>query len=137
MRLTRYTDFSLRVLIYLGVRPGRVSAISEIARAYGVSHNHLMKVVHDLGKAGLVESERGRLGGVRLAKEPAAINIGALVRRTESDDLVECGACVIAPACGLSSALDAALDAFLSVLDGYTLQDLIQKRRALQTLLRA
>src|SRR5690242_21638599 len=76
MRLTRYTDYAMRVLIYLGVQPDKVCSIAEIARAYGISHNHLMKVAHDLGRSGYVESVRGRTGGVRLARSTESINVG-------------------------------------------------------------
>ena len=96
MHLTRYTDYSLRVLLYLGTHEERVCSISEIAKAYGISQNHLMKVVHNLGKAGYVKSVRGRLGGVRLAKACEEINIGAVVRLMEEDlQLVDCGSCLI------------------------------------------
>jgi Rrf2 family nitric oxide-sensitive transcriptional repressor len=137
MHLTRYTDYSLRVLLYLGTHEERVCSISEIAKAYGISQNHLMKVVHNLGKAGYVKSVRGRLGGVRLAKACEEINIGAVVRLMEEDlQLVDCGSCLIAPACGLTSALNTALSAFMAVLDGFTLADLMKRRAGLARLLR-
>ena len=131
MRLTHYTDFSLRVLTYLGLRPERLCTISEIAEAYGISRNHLMKVVHELGRAGFIDTVRGRNGGLRLARMPSAIRIGDVVRRMEDDfDIVACfgagtGGCVIAPDCRLAGMLGEALQAFLGVLDGYTLADLI------------
>lgn len=126
LRLTRYTDFSLRVLLYLGAKPDAVCAISEIAHAYNISQNHLMKVVHGLGKAGYVSSVRGRFGGIRLARPASQINIGELVRHTEDDfDLVDCPSCIIAPACGLSSSLSDALRAFMAVLDARSLADLL------------
>jgi Rrf2 family nitric oxide-sensitive transcriptional repressor len=132
MRLTAYTDFSLRVLTYLGLRRDRLATVHEIAAAYGVSRNHLMKVVHELGRAGFVETVRGRSGGIRLARAPGAIRIGDVVRRMEDDfQVVACfagndgGGCVIAPDCRLAGALDEALHAFLGVLDGYTLADLL------------
>ena len=128
MRLTRYTDYALRVLIYLGARPDKLCSISEISRGYDISQNHLMKVVNDLVNAGYLVSARGRFGGVRLARPPAEINIGTVIRHTEDGfDLVDCGDCVIAPACGLTGALRKALAAFLAVLDEYTLADLILK----------
>lgn len=131
MRLTRYTDYALRVLMYLGAKPDAVCSISEIARAYGISQNHLMKVVHDLGKAGYVSSVRGRYGGIRLARPAVQINVGELVRHTEDDfDLVDCPSCVIAPACGLSATLSDALRAFMAVLDGRSLADLVRDRQA-------
>ena len=129
MRLTRYTDYAMRVLLYLGARQDRLCSISEIAQAYDISQNHLMKVVSDLVCAGYVESVRGRSGGVRLAKPPAEINVGAVVRHTEDGfDLVDCANCVIAPACGLTGALNQALAAFMKVLDGYTLENLMGRR---------
>lgn len=136
MRLTRYTDFALRVLIHLAVHPRSFSSIAEISKAFGVSQNHLMKVVQGLAGAGYVETLRGRSGGLRLARSPSDIRIGAIVREMEETlDLVECSACVIAPACGLTGALDEALAAFLAVLDQYTLADVVAKRRRLATLL--
>ena len=135
MRLTRYTDYAMRVLLYLGAQPEKVCSISEIARAYGISQNHLMKVAHDLGKAGYIEGVRGRSGGIRLAKSADEINVGDVVRQTEEGfELVECGTCVIAPACGLTGALDEALAAFMAVLDRYTLADLLKKRSKLMRL---
>lgn len=135
MRLTRYTDYAMRVLLYLGAQPEKVCSIGEIARAYGISQNHLMKVAHDLGKAGYVEGVRGRSGGIRLARPAEKINVGAVVRGSEEGfELVECGSCVIAPACRLSGVLDEALAAFLAVLDRYTLADLLKKRSKLLSL---
>jgi Rrf2 family transcriptional regulator, nitric oxide-sensitive transcriptional repressor len=135
MRLTRYTDYAMRVLLYLGAQPDKVCSISEIARAYGISQNHLMKVSHQLGKAGYVTGVRGRFGGIRLGRPADKINVGAVVRLTEDDfELVDCGNCLIAPACGLTGALAEALAAFMAVLDRYTLADLLKKRSKLMTL---
>jgi Rrf2 family nitric oxide-sensitive transcriptional repressor len=135
MRLTRYTDYAMRVLLYLGARPDQLCSISEIAGAYGISQNHLMKVVNDLVNAGYLVSVRGRFGGVRLARLPEDINVGAVVRHTEEGfDLADCGACVIAPACGLTGALHQALAAFMAVLDGYTLETLLTRRDDLRAL---
>lgn len=129
MRLTRYTDFAMRVLLYLGRDPQRLCSIAEIAKAYGISQNHLMKVINDLVNAGYLTSVRGRNGGVRLAQSPQQINVGALIRHTEDGfDLVGCGTCIIAPSCGLTSVLDEALGAFLAVLDRYTLADVLARR---------
>lgn len=129
MRLTRYTDYAMRVLLYLGARQDRLCSIAEIAQAYGISQNHLMKVVSDLVNAGYLVSVRGRFGGVRLARPPDQINVGAVVRHTEDGfDLVDCGSCIIAPACGLTGALHQALAAFMKVLDGYTLEGLLSRR---------
>ncbi|MGQ3301618.1 RrF2 family transcriptional regulator [Reyranella sp.] len=136
MRLTRYTDYALRVLTYLGAQPDRVCSIAEIARGYGISQNHLMKVAHDLGKAGYIEGVRGRAGGIRLARAPEKINVGAVVRQTEDGfALVECDTCVISPACELTRVLDEALAAFMAVLDRYTLADLLKRQTKLLRLL--
>jgi Rrf2 family nitric oxide-sensitive transcriptional repressor len=141
MRLTVYTDFALRVLIYVAVHPEPMPTIAEIAASYGVSRNHLMKVVYDLGVAGYIETVRGKNGGLRLARAPEAIGLGELVRRTEPDlDLVECfnaanARCAITPACKLRGVLHQAKAAFLAVLDGYTLADLVANRSELQALL--
>jgi Rrf2 family nitric oxide-sensitive transcriptional repressor len=119
----------MRVLLYLGTRPEKICSIAEIARTYGVSQNHLMKVVNDLANAGYVSSLRGRSGGLKLGKPADKINIGEVVRHTEEGfDLVDCASCFIAPACGLNGALAEALAAFMAVLDGYTLAELIAKR---------
>ena len=129
MRLTRYTDYALRTLIYVGLHEPRQSSIAEIARAYGISESHLTKVVHQLGRLGFISTTRGRGGGLRLAKPPAEIIVGAVVRQTEEDlALVECfagGACAITAPCRLRCALGEALAAFLAVLDRYTLADLL------------
>jgi Rrf2 family nitric oxide-sensitive transcriptional repressor len=129
MRLTGYTDYSLRVLMYLGARPDRLASVAEISRAYGISQNHLMKVVNGLGRLGYVASSRGRTGGIRLAKPSDQISIGRVVRETEDGfDLVDCQRCVISSACGFASVLDEAMAAFMQVLDGYTLADLLNRR---------
>ncbi|GJE69254.1 Rrf2 family transcriptional regulator [Methylorubrum podarium] len=129
MRLTRYTDYALRTLIYVGLREPQQSSIAEIARAYGISESHLTKVVHQLGRLGLIRTIRGRGGGLRLAKPPAEIVVGAVVRATEDDlALVECfsgASCAITAPCRLRRALGEALAAFLAVLDRHTLADLL------------
>lgn len=138
MRLTRYTDYAMRVLLYLGARPDALCSIAEVSRAYGISQNHLMKVVNDLAREGYVASVRGRFGGIRLGRPAGEINVGAVVRHTEDGfELVDCGGCVIAPACGLTGALDEALAAFMRVLDGYTLEDLLARRADLGRLFAA
>jgi Rrf2 family transcriptional regulator, nitric oxide-sensitive transcriptional repressor len=136
MRLTAFTDYTLRTLIYLALRPDRLVTISDIATAYDVSANHMMKVVHQLAQTGDIATVRGQRGGLRLARAPEAINLGSVVRRTEPDlDLVTCFGegqrCVIQEGCVLQHALDEALQAFLGVLDGYTLADLVAPRQAL------
>ena len=141
MRLTVYTDYALRVLMYLAVKEDGLATIDEIAKSYSISRNHLMKVVHQLGVAGYIETVRGRGGGLRLAKPIAAIGLGEVVRYTEPDmAIVSCfeplGApCAIRPACVLKRALTKARDAFLDVLDGYTLGDLVEPRGRLSGLL--
>jgi Rrf2 family nitric oxide-sensitive transcriptional repressor len=125
MRLTRYTDYAIRVLMYLAAKPDRLASIGEISKAYGISQNHLMKVVNDLGTAGYVASTRGRSGGIRLARPATEITVGAVVRSTEEGfDLVDCSTCVIAPGCGMKQVLNEAVKAFLGVLDSYTFADL-------------
>lgn len=142
MRLTIYTDYTLRTLMYLAAQPERVATIAEIARAYGISEAHLTKVVHQLGVSGEIETIRGRRGGLQLRLPAEEINLGSIVRRTEGDmDLVPCfreqAACVIGGACVLERALEEALSAFLAVLDGYTLADLIAPGHAAARLLQA
>lgn len=141
MRLTLYTDYSLRVLTYVALKGDRLTTSAELAASYGVSRNHLTKVVHHLGLLGYLETARGRGGGVRLARPAAEINLAEVVRRTEDDmALVNCfdaaaPHCPIAEACLLRSILGEALEAFLAVLEGYTLEDLIAPRRRLASLL--
>lgn len=135
MRLTRYTDYALRVLIYAGARPERLCSIAEIAGAYGISQNHLMKVVNDLVNAGYLRGVRGRNGGIALSRAPEEINVGAVVRHAEDGfELVDCESCIIAPACGLTGVLGKALSAFLNVLDGYSLADLLVRKEAIGAL---
>ena len=141
MRLTVYTDYALRVLMYVAVRPDPLPTIGQIADAYQISRNHLMKVVYELGQAGYLETVRGKNGGLRLARKPQEIGLGRLVRETEPDmALVPCfdpirAQCAITPACRLRGALAEARAAFLAVLDGYTLADLVGNGASLQALL--
>lgn len=140
VRLTIYTDYSLRLLMYLAVRDDRLVTIAEVADAYGIAKNHLTKVVHQLGVAGDIETVRGKGGGIRLKKSAESINLGEVVRRTEPDlALVPCfdgvDACAIGKACMLQSTLYDALAAFLAVLDRTTLADIVAPRRKLATLL--
>lgn len=133
MRLTTYTDYALRTLMYLAVNRERLVTIQDIATLHGISKNHLTKVVHHLGQIGMVTTVRGRNGGLRLGWEPADINIGAVVRQTETDfHMAECfhrenNRCVYASACVLEDVLGAATAAYLKVLDGVTLENLIRK----------
>jgi len=141
MRLTTFTDYSLRVLIYLAADPGRRATIAEIAQSFDISENHLMKVVHMLGKNGVLLNVRGKGGGLELAKAPASINIGRLVRSTEGAPMpAECfdrttNRCLITPICKLRGVLGEAVRAFYAVLDGYTLEDLVANRSALAKVL--
>lgn len=141
MRLTVYTDYSLRLLMYLALKNEGLATITEVAESYGISKNHLMKVAYQLGAAGYVETVRGRGGGLRLAKNAASIGLGEIVRHTEPDmALVPCfkpvdAACAIRPSCVLKRALEQARVAFVDVLDGYSLEDLIKPRASLRMLL--
>lgn len=127
MRLTDHTDYALRVLMYLGAHRDRLATIDEVATSHGISRNHLTKVVHRLGLAGFVTTVRGRSGGMRLAREPGAISIGAVVRSTEPDfHLVEClddvrNTCVISETCALKRVLASASHHFLRELDRISL----------------
>ncbi|HUW49938.1 MAG TPA: Rrf2 family transcriptional regulator [Sulfuricella sp.] len=131
MHLTRYTDYSLRVLLYLGSRQDKLATIGEIAAHYGISRNHLMKVVHQLGANGYIDTLRGKGGGIKLARPPERIGVGDVVRSMEENmAIVECFApetcaCILAPGCTLKDALGEATQSFLATLDLYTLADLI------------
>lgn len=133
MRLTAYTDYTLRTLMHLGMNRDKLVTIKDIADIHGISKNHLMKVVHQLGLTGMVETVRGRNGGLRLNQEPADINIGEVVRNTETDFfMAECFSprnfqCGYSSNCTLKSVLHAATVAYLDVLDGVTLENLIKK----------
>jgi len=141
MRLTFYSDYSLRLLMYAALEPDRLITIQDVARAYGISKNHLTKVAFDLGRAGFVETVRGRGGGLRLARKPEEIGLGDVLRVTERQSaLVECfkpetNACVISGPCRLKGVLNRALKAWFAVLDEYTLADLTGKNVALSRIL--
>ncbi|MGQ9365092.1 Rrf2 family transcriptional regulator [Azospirillum sp. ST 5-10] len=143
MRLSSHTDYALRLLMFLAVQRDGLPTISEIAGVYGISKNHLMKIAHQLGLGGYIETVRGRNGGLRLGRPAEQIRIGDVVRYTERDlALVDCmGAsdgtplCRLNPACTLRSALQEALQAFLAVLDDYTLAEIVHNRRSLAALL--
>lgn len=131
MHITRYTDYSLRVLIYVALKGDARSTIAEIAERYAISRNHLMKVVQELNRQGYLQTIRGKQGGLLLGCSPRDINIGVLVRATEQDlALVEClgddNRCLVTPACRIRSVLDEALTAFFQVLDSYTLADMLE-----------
>jgi len=135
VKVTRYTDYGLRVLMYLAVQSEGRCTIREISEAYGISRNHLMKVVQQLAALGYVDAVRGVGGGISLARRPERIRLGAVVMAMEPDmGLVECmrpgGSCVITSACRLAGALDVALKAFIEALDQVTLADLVQPAAA-------
>ena len=172
MRLTNYTDYALRSLIYLAVKPApqALANISDIADSYNISKSHLTKIIHQLGQLGYIDSVRGKNGGIRLARAPKDINLGVLIKQFEPDfALVECFAttlpndnssqnneatqkglpitlieesknaasvgCVISPACQLKAVFFEALNAFINVLERYTLADIINNKDELNTLL--
>ena len=130
MRLNLQSDYALRLLMHLAANPDRLVTIKDVAERFRISQNHLMKVAFLLGREGLIETVRGRGGGLRLALKPETIRVGDVVRRMEGDiQLVDCfsaepGACLISGACRLKGVLREALVAFLAVLDSYTLADL-------------
>lgn len=136
MKLTQFTDFSLRTLMFLAINEEELCTVSEISDSYNISRNHLVKVVHNLSKEGLIESFKGKGGGIRLAKKPEDINIGLLVAKLEAETiLVECmgdaGNCKIDPSCRLKSALVKAKKSFYQVLEEYTLKDIVKNKKQL------
>jgi Rrf2 family nitric oxide-sensitive transcriptional repressor len=142
MRVTRFTDYSLRVLMYLAAEQGRQATIAEIANAYDISKSHLTKVVHQLNISGHIRTTRGNKGGLSLERAPEEINLGLIFRDTETDlSLVECftdnNACCITPVCQLKNILAEAQRAFIATLDQYSLADLVhtnQKQELLRLL---
>ncbi len=141
MRLNVQSDYALRLLMHLAVNDDKLVTIADVAERYQISKNHLMKVAHLLGKEGVIETVRGRTGGMRLAKPASQLVVGEIVRATEADlAIVECfqggdGGCLITPACALKNVLAEALEAFLFVLDQYTIQQLTQRNTKLHKLL--
>lgn len=139
MRLTTLTDYSLRLMMHLAVKPDGRATIAEVAGAYDISENHLMKVAHQLGQAGLLKTLRGRGGGIALARPATEITAGETVRCMEPDmDIVPCfgsGPCVLRPACRLKHALHRAREAFLAELDQVTVAELAEPRDELRRLL--
>ena len=138
MQLTQYTDYSLRVLIYLSLKkPGELGTITQISEFYGISRNHLVKVVHNLAIHGFIHTIRGKHGGMHLARLPSEISIGEVVRLTEPNfDIAECfnketNSCVITPVCALKAILREARNSFLKELDRYTIADSVTKKNAL------
>lgn len=141
MRLTSFTDYSLRTLMFVATAPEGRATIAQVAQAFAISENHLVKVVHLLGREGFLFNTRGRGGGLRLAVPAARIHLGAVVRLTEGGDCpAECfqadgGRCSIAGVCRLSTAFSRAVEAFYDVLDGYTLADLVANRHDVAAIL--
>lgn len=141
MKLTAFTDYSLRVLIYLAAQPQKRATIAEIATSFAISENHLTKVVHLLGKSGWLANVRGKGGGLELAMPPELVGIGAVVRQTEGAAAVaecfsdESNHCAITRICRLRGVLGEAVEAFYAVLDRYTLADLVQNRQSLAKVL--
>ncbi|MEW7865995.1 Rrf2 family transcriptional regulator [Aeromonas diversa] len=136
MRLTSYTDFGLRALLYLATLPeGELSSVGKVSALYDVSRNHMVKVINQLVKLGYLGSQRGKNGGIWLAVKPAGVNVGAVIRELEGNlDGIDCGSpvCHIVSVCLLKGALKEAMSAFLRVMDGYTLEDLLANRSELQ-----
>ncbi|HET8694549.1 MAG TPA: Rrf2 family transcriptional regulator [Aquabacterium sp.] len=142
MKLTAFTDYSLRVLMYLAAEPNRRATIAEICAAFDIKENHLTKVVHQLAKGGWIETVRGKGGGLTLARSADAISVGEVVRQTEGDVIpAECFSsgeshCAIVRHCGLKGVLAEAADAFQAVLDRYTLADITQNQKVRASILR-
>ncbi len=134
MRITKHTDYALRILLFLAVRPGERVATQTIAEAYGISLNHLQKITRQLGDLGLLNLHRGAGGGVELARDPDEISVGAVMRALDNlDALIECfdaevNECVVSPSCGLKSALRSAQEAFYAHLDPITIGTVLKRR---------
>ncbi len=140
MRLTRFTDYSLRVLIFLGLQKDELVTIRRISDAYGISRNHLMKVVSLLTRMGYLKAQRGPGGGIRLARAPEKINLADVIKDTEEDlIMVECfdeeGNCIITPVCKLQQIIGEALGAYIRTMRAYTLEDLLDPQKSLSELL--
>jgi Rrf2 family transcriptional regulator, nitric oxide-sensitive transcriptional repressor len=135
MKLTTYTDFGLRTLMYLATLPEReLTSVAQVSRLYDISRNHLVKVVNQLAREGYIHAVRGKNGGIRLAQTPGDINIGQVIRALENNlNGIDCGspACHLVPACRLKDALKLAMEAFLQVMEGYTLADMVGNREEL------
>ena len=136
MRITKHTDYALRVLLFLAVRPGERVATQSVADAYGISHAHLQKIARTLGELGLLHLHRGANGGIELARDPGEISVGEVMRALDDRDaLIECfqpetDTCVVSSSCGLKSALRGAQEAFYATLDPITLEALLRRRSA-------
>lgn len=126
MRLSRYTDYAMRILFYLASKPDQLATVAQIAKTYDISKHHLVKIVQDLVKFGYVQSTKGRGGGMKLAMRAEDIKLGQIIRKTEADlQLVDCIGCHIASACALPGPLHKAVAAFIHILDGYSLHDIV------------
>lgn len=138
MQLTRHTDYALRILIHLAAAPSGRATIAEVADGYGLSRNHLMKVVHHLAQGDFIHTQRGRGGGFALARAADAISIGAVVRHSEPDmTMADCASCAIRSSCGLTGILAEATRAFMSILDRHSLADAARDRGGLAALIAA
>jgi Rrf2 family transcriptional regulator, nitric oxide-sensitive transcriptional repressor len=136
VQLTSFTDYGLRALIYMATLPeGKQTNITEVTDTYGVSRNHMVKIINQLSRAGFVAATRGKNGGIRLGMAPENIVIGDVVRKMEPLQLVNCGECSITPACRLRKALNNAVQLFLDELDNYTLADLVKDNEPLYQIL--
>ena len=140
MHITKYTDYSLRTLMYLALQPaGELASIADISATFDISRNHLMKIVTDLANLGLINSVRGRGGGISLGLRADQINIGRLMRRIEPNEaIVDCdsGPCLFQEVCVLSQAIEDAKDAFFAELDKYSLADLVKQKASLERVIR-
>ena len=138
MKLTTYTDFGLRTLMYLATLPeGKLSSVAHVAKLYDVSRNHLVKVVNQLAREGYIHAIRGKNGGIRLAHPSGDINVGQVIRSLENNlNGIDCGspACYLVKVCRLKDALKEAMEAFLGVMESYTLADLISNRDELMVI---
>lgn len=141
MQLSAYSDYSIRVLMHAALRAPERTTVDEVAQAYGISRHHLVKVVHDLGRSGYLETHRGSGGGFTLALPPEKIRLGEIVRLgEETESVIECTdsrnhPCRIFQACRLKGVLDEAAAAFFAVLDGYSLADLVKQPSKMKTVL--
>jgi Rrf2 family transcriptional regulator, nitric oxide-sensitive transcriptional repressor len=143
VKLTTFTDYTLRVLMFLAIDPDRLATIPEIAAAYNISENHLMKVVHQLGRSGITESVRGKGGGIKLASDPATIRLGQIIKTSEGNvAIVQClgedlsDRCCIMPGCVLAEILVEGFEAFYASLNRYTLADLVKNKPLLSQILK-
>jgi Rrf2 family nitric oxide-sensitive transcriptional repressor len=138
MRLTHFTDLTLRVLMYLGLTGNRLVPVSEIVRQFNMPENHARKVVNALATLGYVSTQRGKKGGIRLARPPGDITLGQVVRETEPLQIIDCGGtdCPVIGRCALNVILDQAAEGFLSHLDGFTVAHLVTSGSGVHSLLK-